>query len=105
MERKLVRNNDEFYELCKHWNDIGYSISIFKNNKVQEYPEEYPCLVLIEESTYTCNNDLDYNYASFNYVYKSEFDELDDEESDDTVKLEDDFFDCDINDLYINEKK
>lgn len=97
MERKLIRNNDEFYELCKHWNDIGYSISIFKNNKVQEYPVEYPCMVLIEEVTHTYN-DLDYNSALFNYVYKSEFDVLDDEESDDTVKLEDDFFDCDIND-------
>lgn len=98
MERKLVKNNDEFYELCKYWNDNGYILSIFKNNKVKEYPTEYPCIVLIEESTYTGNNDLDYNYASFNYVYKSEFDEIDDEESDDTVRLEDDFFDCDIND-------
>ena len=96
MERKLVRNNNEFYDLCKYWKDSGYIISIFKNNKVEEYPAEYPCLVLIEESTYTCNNDLDYNYASFNYVYKSEFDDA--EESDDTVRLEDDFFDCDIND-------
>jgi hypothetical protein len=79
MERKLVRNNDEFYELCKHWNDIGYSISIFKNNKnnkVQEYPVEYPCVVLIEEVTYTYN-DLDYNSASFHYVYKSDFDVVD----------------------------
>jgi hypothetical protein len=97
MERKLVRNNDEFYELCKYWNDIGYNISIFKNNKVQEYPVEYPCMVLIEEVTNTYN-DLDYNSALFNYVYKSEFDEIDDEESDDTVRLEDDFFNCDIND-------
>lgn len=55
-------------------------------------------MVLIEESTHTYNNDLDYNYASFNYVYKSEFDDVEDEESDDTVKSEDDFFDCDIND-------
>lgn len=96
MERKLVRNNDEFYELCKHWNDIGYSISIFKNNKVQEYPVEYPCMVLIEEVTYTYN-DLDYNSASFHYVYKSEFDNVD-EEYDDSVYIDDDFFDCDIND-------
>ena len=98
MERKLVKNNDEFYELCKYWKDAGYIISIFKNNKVEEYPTEYPCMVLIEESTYTGNNDLDYNYASFNYVYKSEFDEIDDEETDDTVRLDDDFFDCDIDD-------
>lgn len=84
MERKLVRNNDEFYELCKYWKDAGYIISIFKNDKVEEYPTEYPCLVLIEASTYTCNNDLDYNYALFNYVYKSEFDEIDDE----TAKME-----------------
>ena len=79
MERKLVRNNDEFYELCKHWKGNGYIISIFKNDKVEEYPTEYPCLVLIEESTYTYNNDLDYNYALFHYVYKSEFDDIDDE--------------------------
>lgn len=98
MERKLVRNNDEFYELCKYWNDNGYILSIFKNNKVKEYPTEYPCIVLIEESTHTGNNDLEYNYALFHYVYKSEFDVIDDEESDDTVRLEDDFFDCDIND-------
>lgn len=98
MERKLVRNNNEFYDLCKYWKDAGYIISIFKNNKVEEYPAEYPCMVLIEESTYTGNNDLDYNYASFNYVYKSEFDEIDDEETDDTVRLDDDFFDCDIDD-------
>lgn len=98
MERKLIKNNDEFYELCKYWKDAGYIISIFKNDKVEEYPAEYPCMVLIEESTHTYNNDLDYNYASFNYVYKSEFDDVEDEESDDTVKLEDDFFDCDIND-------
>lgn len=98
MERKLVRNNDEFYELCKYWKNQGYIISIFKNDKVEEYPTEYPCMVLIDESTYTYNNDLEYNYALFNYVYKSEFDEIDDEEFDDTVKLEDDFFDCDIND-------
>lgn len=92
MERKLVRNNNEFYELCKCWKDKGYIISIFKNNKVQEYPVEYPCMVLIEESTHTYNNDLDYNYASIHCVYKSEFDD------EDTVRLEDDFFDCDIND-------
>lgn len=96
MEKKLVKNNDEFYELCKYWKDAGYIISIFKNDKVEEYPPEYPCMVLIEESTYTYNNDLDYNYASFHYVYKSEFD--DDEESDDSVYIDDDFFDCDIND-------
>ena len=96
MERKLVKNNDEFYELCKYWNDNGYILSIFKNNKVKEYPTEYPCIVLIEESTHTGNNDLEYNYALFHYIYKSEFDDV--EESDDTVRLEDDFFDCDIND-------
>ena len=96
MERKLVKNNEEFYELCKYWKNAGYIISIFKNNKVEEYPVEYPCIVLIEESTYTGNNDLEYNYALFHYVYKSEFDDV--EESDDTVRLEDDFFDCDIND-------
>ena len=96
MERKLVKNNEEFYELCKYWKNAGYIISIFKNNKVEEYPVEYPCMVIIEESTHTYNNDLEYNYASFHYVYKSEFDDA--EESDDTVRLEDDFFDCDIND-------
>ena len=96
MERKLVKNNNEFYELCKNWKDNGYIISIFKNDKVEEYPTEYPCLVLIEESTYTYNNDLEYNYASFHYVYKSEFDN--DEEYDDNVYIDDDFFDCDIND-------
>lgn len=42
MERKLVRNNDEFYELCKYWKDNEYILSIFKNNKVEEYPAEYP---------------------------------------------------------------
>lgn len=42
MERKLVRNNNEFYELCKYWKDNGYILSIFKNNKVEEYPAEYP---------------------------------------------------------------
>lgn len=104
MERKLVRNNDEFYELCKYLYDKGNIISIFKNDKVEEYPAEYPCMVIINELTYHYNNDLYYNYVLFHYVYKSEFDvidddEIDDEETDDdTVRLDEDFFDCNIDD-------
>ena len=79
MGRKLVRNNNEFYELCKYWKDKGYILSIFKNDKVQEYPAEYPCMVLIDESTYIYGNDLEYDYVLFNYVYKSEFDVVDNE--------------------------
>lgn len=69
MERKLVKNNDEFYELCKYWNDNGYILSIFKNNKVEDYPSEYPCIVMIEEQLSKDGSDL----CIFHYVYKSEF--------------------------------
>ena len=91
MERKLVKNNDEFYELCKYWREIeGY-----KNIQTDDiaHPSEYPCVVMIEEQLSNYGSD----WCNFHYVYKSEFDVIDDEESDDTVRLEDDFFDCDIN--------
>lgn len=94
MERKLVRNNDEFDELCTYLIDNGYIL--FKKDKLTKYPEEYPCMVLIDKSTYIYNNDLDYNFVSFNYVYKSEFDVINDEKTDNTVRLEEDFFDCNI---------
>ena len=89
MERKLVRNKSEFIQLCKHWREVeGY-----KN--IQEYniahPSEYPCMVMIEEQISNHCSD----WCNFHYVYLSDFNE---EESDDTVRIEDDFFDCDIND-------
>ena len=92
MERKLVRNKTEFIQLCKHWREIeGY-----KNIQTDDiaHPSEYPCVVMIEEQLSNYGSD----WCNFHYVYKSEFDVIDDEESDDTVRLEDDFFDCDIND-------
>jgi hypothetical protein len=91
MERKLVRNENEFIQLCKHWKEVeGY-----KN--IQEYdiahPSEYPCMVMIEEQLSNHGSD----WCNFHYVYISDFNVCN-EETDDTVRLEDDFFDCDIND-------
>lgn len=89
MERKLVRNKTEFIQLCKHWREVeGY-----KN--IQEYdiayPSEYPCMVIIEEQLSNHGTD----WCNFHYVYKSDFNE---EETDDTVILDDGFLDCNIDD-------
>jgi hypothetical protein len=95
MERKLVRNKTEFIQLCKHYREEGYK-NIQEDNIV--HPSKYPCMVMIEELLSKDGSD----WCNFHYVYISDFDvcneEIDDEESDDTVRLEDDFFDCDIND-------
>lgn len=96
MERKLVRNKNEFIQLCKHWREVeGYYTCIREDDIA--HPSEYPCVVMIEEQLSKDGSD----WCNFHYVYKSDFDVVDDEETDDTVKfvkLEDDFFDCDIND-------
>ena len=96
MERKLVNNKNEFIQLCKHWREVeGY-----KNIQTDDiaHPSEYPCMVMIEEQLSNHGSD----WCNFHYVYKSDFevnfDVIDDEEFDYTVRLEDDFFDCDIND-------
>ena len=71
MERKLVRNKIEFIELYKNSQEDNI-----------EYPSEYPCIVLIDKDNWY-------------YIYESDFNE---EESDDTIKLDEDFFDCNIDD-------
>ena len=79
MERKLVRNKIEFIELYKYWEEEGYK-NIQEDNI--EYPSEYPCIVLIDKDNWY-------------YIYESDFNV---EESDDTVKLDEKFFDCNIDD-------
>ena len=90
MERKLVRNKTEFIQLCKHWREVE------RYDNIQEdyiaYPSEYPCMVLIEEQISKHGSDS----CNFHYVYMSEFNE--EETDDDTVKLDEDFFDCNIDD-------
>jgi hypothetical protein len=97
MERKLVRNKTEFIQLCKHWREVEGYYTCMREDDIA-HPSEYPCMVMIEEQLSKDGS----NWCNFHYVYKSDFDvcneEIDDEESDDTVRLEDDFFDCDIND-------
>ena len=66
--KKLVNNENEFIQLCKHWREVeGY-----KN--IQEYdighPSEYPCIVMIEEQLSNYGTD----WCNFHYVYKSDFD-------------------------------
>lgn len=92
MERKLVRNKTEFIQLCKHWREEGYK-NIQEDNIA--HPSEYPCIVMIEEQLSKDGSD----WCNFHYIYKSEFDVVGDEDdTDDTVRLENDFFNCDIND-------
>lgn len=95
MERKLVNNKTEFIQLCKYWREEGYK-NIHEDDIA--HPSEYPCVVMIEEQLSKDGSD----WCNFHYVYISDFDvcneEIDDEEYDDSVRLEDDFFDCDIND-------
>lgn len=92
MERKLVRNKTEFIQLCKHWREEGYK-NIQEDNIA--HPSEYPCIVMIEEQLSKDGSD----WCNFHYIYKSEFDVVGDEDdTDDNVRLENDFFDCDIND-------
>ena len=74
MERKLIRNKLDFIELYKSYKNIQ------EDNIV--YPSEYPCVVLIDKDNWY-------------YIYESDFNE---EESDDSIKLDDDFFDCNIDD-------
>ena len=88
MERKLVRNKTEFIHLCKHWREEeGYK----KIQKDTTYPSEYPCMVMIEKQLSKDGSD----WCNFHYVYMSDFNE---EETDDTVRLDEDFFDCNIDD-------
>ena len=79
MERKLIRNKLDFIQLYKSYKEE------YKN--IQEdnipYPSEYPCIVLIDKDNW------------WHYIYESDFNE---EESDDDIKLDEDFFDCDIDD-------
>lgn len=94
MERKLVRNKTEFIQLCKYWiEEEGYK-SIQEDNIT--HPSEYPCIVMIEEQLSKHGSD----WCNFHYVYISDFneEECDDEDSDDTVRLDEDFFDCNIDD-------
>ena len=73
MERKLIRNKLDFIQLYK---------SYYKN--IQEdnipYPSEYPCIILIDKDNWY-------------YIYESDFNE---ELSDDSITLDEDFFDCNI---------
>jgi hypothetical protein len=93
MERKLVRNKTEFIQLCKHWREVEGYYTCMREDDIA-HPSEYPCVVMIEEQLSKDGSD----WCNFHYVYKSDFDVVDDEETDDTVRLEDDFFNCDIND-------
>lgn len=79
MERKLIRNKLDFIQLYKSYKEEEYK-NIQEDNIV--YPSEYPCIVLIDKDNWY-------------YVYESDFNE---EESDDTIKLDEDFFDCNIDD-------
>lgn len=79
MERKLIRNKLDFIQLYKSYKEEEYK-NIQEDNIT--YPSEYPCIVLIDKDNWY-------------YIYESDFNE---EESDDTIKLDDDFFDCNIDD-------
>ena len=79
MERKLIRNKLDFIQLYKSYKEEEYK-NIQEDNIV--YPSEYPCVVLIDKDNWY-------------YIYESDFNE---EESDDSIKLDDDFFDCNIDD-------
>lgn len=79
MERKLIRNKLDFIQLYKSYKEEEYK-NIQEDNIA--YPSEYPCIVLIDKDNWY-------------YVYESDFNE---EESDDTIKLDEDFFDCNIDD-------
>lgn len=79
MERKLIRNKLEFIQLYKSCKEEGYK-NIQEDNIA--YPSEYPCIVLIDKDNWY-------------YIYQSDFNE---EESDNTVRLDEDFFDCNIDD-------
>lgn len=89
MERKLVRNKSEFIQLCKHWREEEGYKNIRKDNI--SYPSEYPCMILIEEQLSKDGSD----WCNFHYVYMSDFNE---EETDDTIRRDEDFFDCNIDD-------
>lgn len=79
MERKLIRNKLDFIQLYKSYKEEEYK-NIQEDNIT--YPSEYPCIVLIDKDNWY-------------YIYESDFNE---EESDDTIKLDEDFFDCNIDD-------
>ena len=79
MERKLIRNKLDFIQLYKSYKEEEYK-NIQEDNI--PYPSEYPCIVLIDKDNWY-------------YIYESDFNE---EESDDTIKLDEDFFDCNIDD-------
>lgn len=89
MERKLVRNKTEFIQLCKHWREEEGYKNIQEDNIA--HPSEYPCMVMIEEQLSKDGSD----WCNFHYVYRSDFNE----EINDTVRLDKDFFDCNI-DVY-----
>ena len=74
MERKLIRNKLDFIQLYKSYKNI-------QEDNIA-YPSEYPCIVLIDKDNWY-------------YIYESDFNE---EESDGTIKLDEDFFDCNIDD-------
>ena len=79
MERKLIRNKLDFIQLYKSYKEEEYK-NIQEDNIA--YPSEYPCIILIDKDNWY-------------YIYESDFNE---EESDDTIKLDEDFFDCNIDD-------
>lgn len=79
MERKLIRNKLDFIQLYKSYKEEEYK-NIQEDNII--YPSEYPCIVLIDKD-------------NWHYIYESDFNE---EESDDSIKLDEDFFDCNIDD-------
>ena len=79
MERKLIRNKLDFIQLYKSYKEEEYK-NIQEDNIA--YPSEYPCIILIDKDNWY-------------YVYESDFNE---EESDDSIKLDEDFFDCNIDD-------
>ena len=79
MERKLIRKKLDFIQLYKSYKEEEYK-NIQEDNIA--YPSEYPCIILIDKDNWY-------------YVYESDFNE---EESDDSIKLDEDFFDCNIDD-------
>ena len=79
MERKLIRNKLDFIQLYKSYKEEEYK-NIQEDNIA--YPSEYPCIILIDKDNWY-------------YIYESDFNE---EESDDSIKLDEDFFDCNIDD-------
>ena len=67
MERKLVKNETEFIQLCKYWSEEEGYKNIQKDNIT--HPSEYPCMVMIEEQLSKDGSD----WCNFHYVYESDF--------------------------------